>query len=37
MDIAYKSGTKFLGIHISEYMKGDARVRSLSPRFSKFG
>jgi hypothetical protein len=36
-DIAYKSETKFLGIHISEYMKGDAHVRPLSPRFSKFG
>jgi mRNA deadenylase 3'-5' endonuclease subunit Ccr4 len=36
MDIAYKSETKFLSVHISEYMKWDARVRSLSYKLSKF-
>jgi hypothetical protein len=35
MDSAYKSETKFLGIHISDYMKWDAHVRSLSSKLSK--
>jgi hypothetical protein len=35
MDIAYKSETKFLNVHISEYMKWDACVRSLSYKLSK--
>jgi hypothetical protein len=36
MDIAYKSETKFLGIHVSKYMKWYAHVMSLSSRLSKF-
>jgi hypothetical protein len=36
MDIAYKSETKFLGMHTSEYIKLDAHVRSLSSKLSKF-
>jgi hypothetical protein len=37
MDIACKSETKFLGIHVSEYMKWDAHVMSLSSKLSKLG
>jgi hypothetical protein len=35
LDIAYKSETKFLGIHISESMKWDAHAKSLSSKLSK--
>jgi hypothetical protein len=35
LDIAYKSETKFLGIHISENMKWDALAKSLSSNLSK--
>lgn len=36
MDIASNSETKFLGIHISVYMKWDPYVRSLISKLSKF-
>jgi hypothetical protein len=36
MDIAYKSETKFSGIHINESIKWDAYVRLLSSKLSKF-
>jgi hypothetical protein len=35
LDIAYKSETKFLGIHISESKKWDAHTKSLSSKLSK--
>jgi hypothetical protein len=34
--ITYKSETKFLSIHTSEYIKLDAHVRSLSSKLSIF-
>jgi hypothetical protein len=36
MDIAYKLGTKFLGVHISGYIKWAAHVRSLSSKLNTF-
>jgi hypothetical protein len=35
-DIAYKSETSSLGIHIGEYMKWNVHTRSLSSKLSKF-
>jgi hypothetical protein len=35
MDVAYKSESKFLGIHVTESLKWKARVCSLSLKLSK--
>jgi hypothetical protein len=36
MDIAYKTNTNFLGIHINENMKCDESAKLLSNKPSKF-
>jgi hypothetical protein len=35
VDIAYKLGTKFLGIHINENMKWDGNIKYLCSKLNK--